>query len=136
VLFVGYGDTDIFQHTGRYDALLDTAHSFDGYMAKLWKQLQSTPGYQDQTTLIIATDHGRGSGPREWQDHGADKKGSDGIWIAVIGPDTAPLGERRNVPAVTQSQIAATIAALLGEDFKAFNPGAAPPLSEVLRPAF
>jgi Type I phosphodiesterase / nucleotide pyrophosphatase len=132
VLFVGYGDTDIWQHMGRYDAFLETAHSFDGYLAELWKQLQSTPGYKDQTTLIVSTDHGRGGGLSEWRDHGADKKGSDGIWIAVIGPDTPPLGERRNASTVTQSQIAATIAALLGEDFQTFNPSAAPPLREVL----
>ena len=26
VLFVGYGDTDNYQHMGRYDSFLDTAH--------------------------------------------------------------------------------------------------------------
>jgi len=132
VLFIGYGDTDNWQHMGRFDSLLDTAHSFDGYVAELWKQLQSTPGYKDQTTLIISTDHGRGGGLKEWQEHGAKYQGSDAIWIGVIGPDTPPLGERRDVPEVTQSQIAATIAALVGEDFQKFNPVAAPPLRAVL----
>jgi hypothetical protein len=33
-----------------------------------------------------------------------------------------------NVPRVTQSQIAATIAALLGQDYRASDPAAAPPL--------
>ena len=132
VLFVGYGETDTFQHMGRYDAFLEAAHSFDGYLADLWQQLQSTPAYKDQTTLIVSTDHGRGSGPVEWRDHGVDQKGSDGIWIAVIGPDTPPLGERHEMAPVTQSQIAATIAALVGEDFRQFNPTAAPPLREVL----
>jgi len=131
VLFIGYGDTDTWQHMGRYDAFLETAHSFDGYLADLWQQLQSMPAYKDQTTLIVSTDHGRGSGLQEWRDHGVDQKGSDGIWIAVIGPDTSPLGERREVGPVTQSQIAATIAALVGEDFRTFNPTAAPPLREV-----
>lgn len=133
VVFAGFGDTDIFQHMGRYDAFLETAHSFDGYMAELWAQIQSTPGFRDETTLIISTDHGRGSGGRQWRDHGVEQAGSDAVWIAVIGPDTPPLGERRDVPAVTQSQIAATIAALLGEDYRAFSPGAAAPLPEVSR---
>ena len=132
VMFIGYGDTDTWQHMGRYDAFLQTAHSFDAYMADLWRQIQSTPGYKDQTTLIISTDHGRGSGPVEWKDHGVEQKGSENIWIAVIGPDTPPLGERRNAPAVTQSQIAATIAALVGEDYRAFNRAAAPSLLEAL----
>jgi hypothetical protein len=134
VLFVGFGDTDIFQHLGRYDAFLEAAHSFDGFVAGLWRQLQSTPEYKDQTTLIISTDHGRGSGPREWRDHGAGNPGSDAIWIAVIGPDTPPLGERQGVDAVTQSQLAATVAAFVGEDYRAFNPDAAPPIRAVLSP--
>ena len=132
VLFVGFGDTDVFQHMGRYDAFLDTAHSFDGYVAELWQQLQSMPAYKDQTTLIISTDHGRGSGLKQWKDHGSDNPGSDAIWIAVIGPDMKPLGERHDVPLVTQSQIAATIAALVGEDLKKLNSNAAPPLRDVL----
>lgn len=132
VLFLGYGDADIFQHMGRYDAFLETAHSFDAYMAELWDQVQSLPAYKDQTTLIISTDHGRGSGPREWRSHGADRQGSDAIWIAMIGPDTAALGERQQTGEVTQSQIAATITALLGQDFRAFRPAAAPALGEVL----
>ena len=132
VLFVGYGDTDTWQHTGRYDAFLETAHSFDAFLADLWRQLQSIPAYKDQTTLIVSTDHGRGSGPVEWKEHGAEYAGSGNIWLAVIGPDTPPLGERRAVAAITQAQIAATIAELVGEDFRAFNSNAAPSLLTVL----
>jgi hypothetical protein len=132
VLFIGYGDTDTWQHMGRYGAFLETAHSFDAYLADLWRQLQSSERYKDRTTLIVSTDHGRGSGPTQWRDHGVDQSGSDAIWIAVMGPDTKPLGERQTSAAVTQSQIASTIAVLLGEDFQSFNPKAAPPLHEVL----
>ncbi len=132
VLFIGYGDTDTWQHMGRYDNFLETAHSFDSYMAELWRQIQSTPEYKDRTTLIISTDHGRGSGREEWRDHGTGQKGSNNIWIAVIGPDTPPLGERRNVPAVIQSQIAATVAELVGEDSRAFSRAAAPSLLEAM----
>jgi hypothetical protein len=128
VMFIGYGDTDTWQHMGRYDNFLETAHSFDGYMSELWQQIQSSPDFKDRTTLIISTDHGRGSGPVEWKDHGTGQKGSDSIWIAVIGPDTPPLGERRDVAPVTQSQIAATVAELVGEDYRAFNRAAAPSL--------
>ena len=39
--------------------------------------------------------------------------------MAFLGPDTAALGERSHIRAVTQSQIAATLAALLGEDYNA-----------------
>jgi len=44
-----------------------------------------------------------------------------------MGPDTAPLGERTGPPEVIQAQIAATIAALLGQDYRT-TPGVAAPL--------
>ena len=132
VLFVGYGDTDLWQHMGRYDAFLDTAHAFDEFVADLWKQLQSLQAYRGKTTLIITADHGRGTGSVDWKEHGIQQPGSDQIWIGMLGPDTPALGERRNVPEVQQSQIAATIAALLGEDFKAFRPAAANPFLNVM----
>jgi arylsulfatase A-like enzyme len=90
--------------------------------------MQSMPEYRDQTTFIITTDHGRGSGLVEWKEHGIHQKGSENICIAVIGPDTAALGDRSNSPPVKQAQIAATIAALLGSDFRAAEPKAAAPL--------
>jgi Type I phosphodiesterase / nucleotide pyrophosphatase len=133
VLFVGYGDTDTWPHVGRYDELLEAAHLFDAFVADLWKQVQSIPEYRGQTTMIISADHGRGTGLIDWRDHGVAQKGSDNIWIGVIGPDTPPLGERYNVAPVTQSQIAATVAALVGQDFRAFKPAAAPSLLEALR---
>jgi hypothetical protein len=67
-----------------------------------------------------------------WRDHGVKQPGSENIWLAVIGPDTKPLGERQHVGMITQSQIAATVAELLGEDYRAFKPAAAPSLLEAL----
>ena len=133
VLFVGYGDTDLWQHMGRYDAFLDTAHAFDAFVADLWAQLQSLPAYRGKTTLIITADHGRGAGPLDWKEHGVQQPGSDQIWIGMLGPDTPALGERRNVAEVLQSQIAASLAALLGEDFTAYKPAAAKPLPDITR---
>jgi hypothetical protein len=125
VLFVGYGETDNWAHQGRYDLVLESAHQFDAFVKELWETMQAMPEYKDQTTFIITTDHGRGSGPTEWKEHGVDEKGSENIWISVLGPDTPPLGERKNLPAVLQAQIAATIAALLGKDYRKEIPAAA-----------
>jgi len=133
-LFVGYGETDTWAHSGRYDLVLQSAHHFDQFVEQLWETMQQMPEYRDQTTFILTADHGRGSGLVEWKDHGAQAKGSENIWIAVIGPDTSPLHERGNLGEVTQAQIAATVAALLGKDFRSQVPEAAPPLSDVLRP--
>jgi Type I phosphodiesterase / nucleotide pyrophosphatase len=132
VLFVGYGETDDWAHAGRYDLVLHAAHHFDQFVSELWERLQGLPAYRDSTTFIITTDHGRGSGPTEWKEHGVEQKGSENIWIAVLGPDTLPLGERRQTAEVHQAQIAATVAALLGKDYRKAVPAAAAPISEVL----
>lgn len=132
VLFVGFGDTDNFAHSGRYDLVLEAAHSFDAFVGALWRQMQALPEYRGHTTFILTADHGRGSGPVEWKDHGTEQKGSENIWIAVIGPHTPALGELRDVPAVTQAQIAATVAAAIGKDYRSARPEVAPPLAAAL----
>jgi len=132
VLFVGYGDTDNFAHMKRYDAFLTAAQRVDAFVGELWKVLQSMPEYKGTTTLIFTVDHGRGRGRHDWIDHGVKQPGSDEIWMGVMGPDIPALGERENVAPVTQAQLAATIAALVGQDFRAFKPEAAPSLLEAL----
>jgi hypothetical protein len=135
VLFVGYGETDNWGHEGRYDLVLDSAHRMDGLVEQLWNTMQAMPQYHGTTTFIITADHGRGSGPVQWKDHGVEEPGSQNIWIAVMGPDTPPLGERTQTAPVTQSQIAATIAALLDKDYRRDVPAAAEPIAAVLGPA-
>jgi len=133
VLFVGYGETDNWAHSGRYDLVLESAHEWDHFVAELWNAMQQMPEYKDQVTFLLTADHGRGSGPVEWKDHGKKQKGSENIWLAVIGPDTPALGERANTAPLTQSQIAATVAAFLGQDFRRASPRAAAPVSDVLQ---
>jgi hypothetical protein len=128
VLFVGYGETDEWAHSGRYDRVLRSARAVDSFIAELWTRLQSLPEYRGTTTLIVTTDHGRGSVGTTWRDHGEKVDGAEDIWMAVLGPDTPPRGERMSFGAVTQSQIAGTIAALLGQRF-----GAAAPIAEVIK---
>ncbi len=117
VLFVGYGETDEWAHAGRYDNVLKSARAVDSFVAELWSLAQSLPEYRNSTTLIITTDHGRGHTGTRWRDHGKDIDGAEDIWIAMVGPGVPSLGERTNASRVTQSQIAATLAALLGEDY-------------------
>ncbi|HEX4240610.1 MAG TPA: alkaline phosphatase family protein [Steroidobacteraceae bacterium] len=132
VLFVGYGETDNWAHQGRYDLVLESAHRTDAAIAQLWATMQSMPEYRGTTTFIITTDHGRGGGLTEWKEHGVEEKGSENIWIAVIGPDTPPLGERAHIAPVTQAQIAATVAAFVGKDYRRDVPQAAAPIADVL----
>jgi hypothetical protein len=132
VLYVGLGDTDEWAHAGRYDHYLDAAHRFDRFVGELWQELQRTEGYRGRTSLVITTDHGRGAGA-DWKHHGAKVRGAQNIWIAVLGPHTSALGERASTGPVTQAQVAATVAALLGEDYAAAVPRAAGPIVEAIR---
>jgi hypothetical protein len=131
-LFVGYGEPDSWAHSGRYDLVLQSIQSFDYFVGQLWATMQAMPAYRGNTTFIITTDHGRGGGLTEWKEHGAEQKGSENIWIAVIGPDTRPLGERRSAPPVVQAQIASTVAAFIGQDLHQQAPAAAASLPDVL----
>ena len=132
VLYLGFGETDSWAHDGRYDLVLRSAHRIDGYLARLWAAVQASPAYAGKTALVLTTDHGRGDGLVEWRDHGEKVPVSDRIWIAVLGPDTPALGERSNCAEVTQGQVAATVAALLGEDWNAAEPKAAAPIADAI----
>ena len=133
VFFLSLGETDEWAHAGKYAQYLHAARRVDDYLRELWDTAQSLPQYRGATTLIVSPDHGRGEAPTEWKSHGQKIPDSKYIWMAFLGPDTPSLGERSNIAPVTQSQIAATLAAFLGEDYAAAVPNAGAPIGDVLR---
>jgi len=119
VLFISYGETDDYAHGGRYDQYLYSARQTDAYIAEVWNYLQSDPQYEDKTTLIITTDHGRGTNPKStWKGHGSNIPDAGEIWIAVIGPDSPALGEVKRPGQLYQNQVARTLARALGVDYQ------------------
>jgi hypothetical protein len=131
VLFIGLGETDDWAHSGSYPEYLNAAHLGDSYLRELWDLVQSMPEYKDKTTLIVLPDHGRGVGPL-WTSHGQEIPESKETWMAFLGPDTAALGERKQAEPVSESRIAATLAALLGEDYHADVPKSGVAIKDVL----
>ena len=127
VLYVMLGEGDEWAHAGRYDLYLDATLRGDRFIQRIWEALQSLPEYRDRTTLLVTTDHGRGATTADWNDHGRKVPAAENTWMAAIGPGVAPLGVRESLT-VTTSQLAATVAAAVGEDFRAAQPKAAPPL--------
>jgi hypothetical protein len=132
VLYVSFGETDDWAHEGKYKEYLDSVHRVDAYLRAFWDLAQSMPEYRGRTTLIFSPDHGRGKSSKGWRDHGQKLPESKYIWMAFLGPDTPPFGERSHVPPVTQSQIAATLAALFGEDYARDVPKAGAAIKDVL----
>lgn len=115
MLYISYGETDDFAHDGAYDKYIEAAHRTDAFIAELWEMVQSDPFYADRTSLLITTDHGRGTQPIEsWKSHGDEVAGAGQIWIAAIGPDTPALGEMSKPEQLYQNQVAQTVASLLG----------------------
>ncbi len=127
VLYIAFDETDDFAHAGMYDQYIGSAHAEDAMISDLWNTVQSMPEYRDKTTMIITCDHGRGDKVKaNWRNHGKETEDSHEIWLAVMGPDSKPMGEVKTPMQLYQKQIAATMAKLLGFTFTANHPVAEP----------
>jgi hypothetical protein len=122
VMFISFDETDEHGHGLRYDKYLRSAHRSDSLIRELWTYIQNEPDYKDKTTLIITTDHGRGTSVKGWRRHAPLFRGSAHVWLAVIGPDTPPTGEMKIRQRLYQKQIASTIAAFLDVPYRNVKP--------------
>ena len=118
VMYFAFDETDDFAHGGEYGAYLNAAHYTDGFISELWSFLQSDAQYKGKTTLIVTCDHGRGNNTEDWKHHGEKIPVANQIWFVALGPDTQPLGEMKGEAQLYQNQLAKTIAAMLGMDYK------------------
>ena len=123
VLYISYGETDEWAHSGRYKDYLNAANMVDKWIQDIWNYVQSDPFYKNKTAIFITTDHGRGDAiKKEWTSHGSDIKDAYQIWFAVMGPGIKPRGEIRTAEQLYQKQFAQTMAALLGLNFVCEHP--------------
>ena len=128
LLFIAFDEMDDWAHDGKYDLVLDALHRADHCLEVLWSALQRDPFYRGRTTLIVTADHGRGRTTETWRRHGRSVEGADEIWLAIASPDVTMRGEWTPDTSLFQNQIAATIASLLGLDYREQNPEAGRPL--------
>lgn len=127
VLYIAFDETDDWAHAGKYHLYLQNAQAEDKMLEDLWNYIQSSPKYKNKTTLFITCDHGRGDKVKEtWKHHGQKIEDCNQIWFAAIGPSVAPTGEVKTAMQVYQKQFAATFANILGLQFTANHPVAAP----------
>jgi hypothetical protein len=130
VLYTSFDETDDWAHDHRYDRVLDSIAEFDGFLERLWNTVQSMKEYRGHTTIIIASDHGRGSTLKDWSDHGRKVEGADKIWLAIMGPDT-PAAE--STASVEQRDIAPTMIRLMGFDPGDYKGVTGKPIAAALR---
>ena len=121
IVYISLGETDEFAHQGHYDKYLQQAAVIDKMIGDLWYEVQTDPFYKNKTTFIMTTDHGRGETPLSFHNHSLFTKGSAQTWMAMIGPGIEPLGEMNIQEQLYQKQIAATVALLLGQEFKSVH---------------
>jgi hypothetical protein len=117
VLYIAYGETDDWAHGGKYDQYIWSAKQTDEFIREIWETLQADPQYKDKTTMIITTDHGRGTTKSSWKSHGASVRDAGEIWMVAIGPDTPASGEMRMPGQWQSAMIARTIFQLLGMEY-------------------
>lgn len=123
VLYIAYGETDEWAHSGHYRSYLDAAQQVDLWIKQIWDFIQNDPQYKNKTTLILTTDHGRGDEIKtQWTSHGSQIKGASEIWFAAMGPEINAKGEIKTEGQLYQKQIAQTIAKLMGYTFEASHP--------------
>ncbi|BCS35852.1 hypothetical protein TBR22_A50860 [Luteitalea sp. TBR-22] len=129
-MWIGLDETDDWSHNKSYVRVIEYLHRFDGWLKDLWTLLQATPGFAGRTALMIVTDHGRGNGAADWSSHGKDTEGAQYVWAIVSAPHWPARGlwKAGHAPA-SQSQVAATLASLVGKDWKAASPKAGAPLA-------
>ncbi|WP_178955692.1 MULTISPECIES: alkaline phosphatase family protein [unclassified Pseudoalteromonas] len=149
LLVISLGETDDFAHDSHYDAYLKSAKQSDAFLKDLWQTIQSTAGYKNNTTLIVTTDHGRGSYANDWQHHSSKRAlanseqgkkafpegiiGSEHIWLAAIGPAIKNNGLIKTKNELKQAQVAATVLKALGQNPHIINPNMAPAINEILK---
>jgi hypothetical protein len=123
VLYISYGETDEWAHSGFYRDYLNAANMVDKWIADIWNFIQSDPFYKNKTAIFITTDHGRGDARKEeWTSHNSKIKDSYQIWMAAMGPGIKPMGEIKQSQQLYQKQFAQTIASILGLTFTAEHP--------------
>jgi hypothetical protein len=132
VLYIALGETDDWAHEDRYDRVVQSIHRSDGYFRELWNFLQSEIQYQNKTTILITTDHGRGTQVDDWTRHKSNIEGSQYTWIAVVGPDHSLRGIWADAETVYTDQIAASLSAFLGFDYSEWNTEAGKPIAQFL----
>jgi len=122
VVYIGFGETDEYAHSGKYDEYLQSAHLFDEYLAQLWYLVNKDPFYKNNTSFIITTDHGRGQKTNTWIRHDMFTTGSKNTWLMTLGPQFENKGEAKNKDEIFTAQMAQTVARLTGFDFTSDHP--------------
>jgi len=113
-LMVVLDEADNRAHEGDRVRYLETLALYDALLLQLFEALEEMPAtYRDHTTVLITTDHGRGSEPIGWKYHAVIWSARD-VFLAAVGPHTLATGRARAGRAMQHADLRPTIELLLG----------------------
>ncbi len=85
---INLNETDLEGHREDWDAYTGAAAQASEDIVAFWERLQADPVYQDNTVLIVTSDHGRHLEGVEtgWQGHGDECAGCRQVFMLAVGP--------------------------------------------------
>jgi len=114
-LFVVFDAADHAAHEGDLSLYIEELRRLDGIIMKFFQTLSEMgTEAREHTTIIVTTDHGRGSWGPLWRFHSAIYNAQD-IFIAAIGPNTVGLPTATPKPrTIYHADLRPTVEILLG----------------------
>lgn len=114
-LYLSFGDADEWGHRGNYREYVKSVRFYDEALKTLVQTVDAMKDYGESTTILVTTDHGRGS-LSDWGEHGSGYPGSQKVWIYGRNALTADskIALSRPTRKITHLDIRPTIEALFG----------------------
>ena len=114
LVFFHLGEVDHAGHNN-WGWYLEAIRDADRIVGDLWNLLQNDPFYQDQTTILVTTDHGRHDDQHGgFKSHGGICEGDKRLFLLAVGPDIVQGQEFSQFR--QQVDICPTVGELMGFD--------------------
>lgn len=115
ILYIALDETDGTGHADDRAGHLATLARYDDWLRLLDAVIRSHEKAGRPITLIVTTDHGRGSGD-EWSEHRWNVAGTQAVWLFARGPGIAAGGAVDSTRTHTLADVRPTIERLMGLD--------------------
>jgi arylsulfatase A-like enzyme len=106
-LWISLDDADEAAHGKNRNAYIAALTMYDNFIDSLFTKLKEL-NIDQETMVIVTTDHGRGTGLR-WTDHGPHDPASNVTWAFVMNGDLVPVSHHNNVTNYSTLSIRPTI---------------------------
>jgi arylsulfatase A-like enzyme len=127
LLYLGLGEPDEYAHRGDLPGYLASLRAADAAVGAIFETLDRMGDRGKRTTVLVTTDHGRGS---DWRHHGRELPESARVWLFAAGEGIAARGLLRSYRTHHLSDVAPTVRALLEMPSDA-APSAGAPIDEL-----